>query len=313
MRPSILLACGCAALGLALATAALLSPAVPAWADGEPKEAKDAKEAPRPPLASDEEAQEALAQFKLAFKAKGLKGDEKIAEQDYAIRRLAEVQHEKVVDAIFKLTRHRNELIRTSAVLQLGVQRALPGYAGAAVVKAVRKNHTDHTFVMAGVETIGALGYLGAGDLLRELLKHHQYAVVKHSLVTMGELADSRFIEDIIKLMKKLKLEKGAKWDGVSVTYDTGAPGTHDQEMAEKIGKAKEAKNKGKGRGAARSMRDLGPVVLQVAKELTGQEFTGSISARKWVNANREHVKGLHARDTQREKDQLKPGKRKGS
>jgi hypothetical protein len=270
----------------------------------EPPAVAPPKEAPRPPMASDEEAEAALALFKVEFKAKGLKGDEKLAQMDYAMRQLAEVQHPKIVDAIYKITRHKVPEIRTSAVMRLGQQRALPAYAGEHVVKAMRKNWSDETYLMAGLETIGALGYLGAGKVLRELILHSDYAVVKNALVTMGELVDTRFIEDVIKLMKKLKLEKGAKWDGVSVTYDTGAPGTHDQEMAEKIGKAKEAKNRAKGRSAGRSMRDLGPVVLEVAKALTGQEFTGSIAARKWVDENKAHVKKLHDRDEQREKDQ---------
>lgn len=311
----------------ALVAAALLLPVLPSSAD-EPPVAPPAEEpapppaeqAPadrpgadlpplatdeaRPPLVTDEEAAVALEAFHEAFKATGRKGEEKLAFQDHAIRTLAPVQHARVVEALAKLTRHRSEEVRTSAVLQLGNQRALPCVAGEAVVAAVKKNANDPTFLMAGIESIGALGFLGAGDLLRELATHHDYAVVKNALTAMGELQDSRFIEDVIKLMKQLKLESGASWDGVSVTYDTGTAGTHDQEMAEKIGKEQEAKNGRRGASAARSMRDLGPIVLQVAKQLTGQEFTGSIAARKWVDENAPLVKTLHARDEQREKDQ---------
>lgn len=251
------------------------------------------KEEPRPPLASDEEAAEALATFKVAFKAKGLKGDEKIAEQDYAMRELAQVQHPKVVDALVKATKNRNVDVRTGAVLQLGKLRGLPAYAGRAVVEAIGRNAKDATFVMAGLESIGELQYVGAFKLLKDLMKHHDYAVMKNALVTIGELKDVRFIEEIFKLMKELKLEKGAKWDGVSVTYDTGTAGTHDQEMAEAIGRAQEAKNKKKGKKGARSQRDLGPIVLQAMKALTGQEFTGSIQARKWLDANKKDVAAL--------------------
>ena len=55
--------------------------------------------------------------------------------------------------------------------------------------------------------------------------------------------------------------------------------------MAEAIGQAQMAKNKGKGKKAGRSMRDLGPIVLQTMKRLTGQEFTGAIQTRKWLDA----------------------------
>lgn len=260
----------------------------PALGD-EPAQGEE-KAQPRPPLASDEEAAEALALFKEAFKAKGLKGDEKIAQQDYALRELAVVQHADVVDALARQTKNRSLDLRTGAVLQLGKQRALPAYAGKAIVAAIKRNAKDDTFVMAGLEAIGELGYLGAFDLLKDLMKHHEYAVMKNALVTIGDLKDVRFIEEIFKLMKELKLEKGAKWDGVNVTYDTGAPGTHDQEMAEAIGRAQEAKNKKKGKRSARSQRDLGPIVLMAMKELTGQEFTGSIQARKWLDANKKEI-----------------------
>ncbi len=276
--------------------------AAPAWAE-------EKKPAPPPEVDSEEDAAEALAVFKTAIKAKGLKGDDKIAEQAHQIRVLAEVQHPKVVAALLKTTKHRTPEVRTEAVLQLGTQRACPGIAGKAVLAAMKKNEKDDTFTMAGLESIGALEYLGAKDRLRELMKHNEYAVVKNALVTIGKLKDTRFIEDIIKLMKKLKLEKGAKWDGVEVTYDTGTAGTHDQEMAEKIGKEKEAKNRGKGKRAARSMRDLGPVVLQVAKDLTGQEFSGSISARKWADKNKKQITDWNKRDDQREKNQKEMGK----
>ena len=66
---------------------------------------------------------------------------------------------------------------------------------------------------------MAALRYLGAKEMLKGLLKHHEYAVVKNALLAVGALKDARFIEDIIKMMKKLKMEKGEKWDGVDVLF----------------------------------------------------------------------------------------------
>jgi len=270
-------------------------------------QAADAKKKadPIPPRASDEEADEALKIFKVAFKARGKKGDMKIAEQDAAMRRLSKVQHPDVVDALVKVTKNRNVDLRTAAVLQLGRLRALPGYAGVAVMKAMDRNRKDPTFIMAGLESIGTLRYLGASGLLIGLLKHPEYAVQKNALVTMGVLKDPRFIEEIIKIMKALRLESGASWDGVSVTHDTGTAGDGDQKAAEAAGKAAEAKNKKKGKRAARSQRDLGPVVLQTAKELTGEEFTGSIAARKWLKENRKQVDEAISEIKKLEKEQL--------
>ena len=273
------------------------------------EEKEEAKEPELPPLASDEEAAEALKKFKVDFKARGLKGDEKLAKQDWAMSELAKCQHEKVVKALAKVTKNRNEDLRTAAVLQLGTMISVPGPAGKAVVDSMGRNKNDTTFLMAGLEAIGMLRFLGAPEMIVELLKHHDYAVQKNALNTMGALKDPRFIEEIIKLMKALRLEKGAKWDGVNVTYDTGTAGDHDQKMAEKIGKAKEAKNKKKGKRAAKSQRDLGPIVLQVAKELTGVEFTGSIEARKWLNENRKQVDEAIAKTEAKAKEQM--GKKK--
>ena len=68
---------------------------------GEPKQG-DAKKAEEkiPPLASDEEAAEALKVFKVEFKAKGIKGEEKIGAKAWAMTTLSQVQHPKVVDEL---------------------------------------------------------------------------------------------------------------------------------------------------------------------------------------------------------------------
>jgi len=253
-------------------------------------EAKPAKEAKVPPLASDEVVVEALKVYKTAFRAKGYKGEEKIAEQDWALRQLAKVQHAKVVDALTKVTKHKSDLLRTAAVIQLGNQRRLPGYAGRAVVDAMKRQAKDSTFLMAGLDAIAKLRYMGAKAILARLMKHHDYAVVKNTLVTIGRMEDKRFIDDIVKLLKDLKIEKGAKWDGASATYDSGAAGDHDQKVAEKMAKAALAKNKAKGKRAAKSMRDLGPVVLEVAFQLTGRQFSGGVEARKWLGEHRAQV-----------------------
>jgi len=253
-------------------------------------EPKPAKSAAIPPLASDDVATEALKVFKTAFKAKGYKGEEKVAEQDWALRQLAKVQHPKVVDALAKVTKHRDELLRTAALIQLGAQRRIPGYAGLAVIEAMKRQKKDSTFLMAGLDAIANLRYMGAREVLVTLMKHHDYAVVKNTLVTIGRMEDKRFVDDIVKLMKALKIEKGAKWDGASASHDSGAAGDHDQKVAEKKAKAAIAKNKGKGKRSAKSMRDLGPIVLEVAFQLTGQQFSGGVAARKWLSEHRAEV-----------------------
>ncbi|MDA1194573.1 MAG: hypothetical protein O2894_05255 [Planctomycetota bacterium] len=258
----------------------------PAFAE----EPQEPAEAAIPELATDEEVDAALEIFKEAYKARGTKGDEKLATQDMAIRELAKTQHPKIVDELTKLSKNRSVDISTSAVLQMGQQRRIPGYAGEAILAAMKRQSKDPTYLMAGLAAIGELGYLGAKDTLIELMGHHDYAVKKNALVTIAELKDHRFIEEIVRLMKALKLEKGASWDGVEVNYDTGTAGDHDQKMAEKIGKEKQAANASKGKRAARSQRDIGPLVLEVMFDLTGEKFSGGIEAREWLEKNKADV-----------------------
>ncbi len=87
---------------LALSLAAL--PVVAVRAHAEPPAAP----APAPaakPLATDAEVEAALAKFKEDFKAKGLKGDDKLSQKDFALKELAKLQHLKVVDALASVFR----------------------------------------------------------------------------------------------------------------------------------------------------------------------------------------------------------------
>ncbi len=59
---------------------AVVAPFVARVADAEDEKKKD----PIPPMASAEAAAEALAVFKEEFKGSGLKGDEKLSQQDFA-------------------------------------------------------------------------------------------------------------------------------------------------------------------------------------------------------------------------------------
>ncbi len=262
---------------------------VPAFA-GDPVEKKEAKKAP-PPLATADELKEAFAAYKTEFKAKGLKGEEKVGARVYAIKTLAATQHKQVCDALFKLTRNRDQDVRTAAVQYLGMQRALAGYAGGKVVAAMKKHSNDPIIQISGVQAIQDLDYRACEDLLRSLIKHDDYAVQKSAMFAVGEMKDMRLLKDVYMMLKKLKLAKGDKWDGVSVNYDTGTSGDHDQKMAEKMGKAQMKKNERKGRGGGgRSQRDLGPVVEEVMEKLTGQEFSKEKEAKDWLKANEKPI-----------------------
>nr|MDJ0975541.1 HEAT repeat domain-containing protein [Planctomycetota bacterium] len=253
----------------------------------------------------------AFATYKTEFKAKGLKGEEKIGAKVYAIKTLAYTQHKKVVDQLAKLTKNRDQDIRTAAVQYLGMQRALPGYAGTKVMAAMTKHKNDSIVLISGLQAIQDLEYRACEDALRELMRHDDYAVQKSAMFAIGEMKDMRLLPDVFQLLKKIKLAKGDKWDGVSVTYDTGTAGDHDQKMAEKIGKEQMKKNERKGRGGGgRSQRDLGPVVEEVMKKLTGEEFSKEKEARDWLKANDENIKAEQAKLNDKAKAQLDAAKK---
>ncbi len=240
--------------------------------------------------ASDEDAASRLSEFKVAFKAKGLKGEERIYARVWALEALGEVQHPDIVDALAKHTRDKDPHIRTAALDQLGKQQAFPGYAGQAVLKAVQKHRRDATFVLAGMECIARLRYLGASDWLVKCIKRADYAMTKRAVETAAKLEDPRLVPFLVDLLKKLRIEKGFSWDGYEVSWATGSHKDVSKEKAEQIkaegdarakaGKAKAAK------GRQGSTRDMGAHVLRALRTMTQKKFTGGADARAWLKAN---------------------------
>jgi hypothetical protein len=270
---------------LVLALVCLLAPAL-VFAEEPAADDED----PIPPLADEAVAEEALAVFNRDFKARGYKGDEKLAMKEVAMRTLAGVQHPRVVDRLYRLTRDRDADIRTLAVLYLGYQRALPGYAGPLVVKAIKAQNSDAVFAMFGIEAIESLDYRGGVPLMRALMAHKDEGVKKVAILYIGDAHEWRMLEDLLKLMKELKIDKGWKTEGHEVRYDSGAAGDADQKKAEAIYKAKYGKAKGKAKSGGRAMRDMKPVLLETMKNLTGQDFFLGASARDWADENKELV-----------------------
>lgn len=270
---------------LSLALVALL---VPVFAFAE--EPADDEVEPIPPLADEAEAKEALGVFKVDFKARGFKGDEKLAMKEVAMRTLAHTQHPLVADRLYKLTRDRNADIRTLAILYLGYQRAIPGYAGPLVAKAIKTQNSDAVFAMFGVEAIENLDYRGGIDLMRALMAHKDEGVKKVAVLYIGDAQEWRMLPDLLALMKEMKIDKGWKTEGHEVRYDSGAAGDADQKKAEAIYKAKYGKGKGKAKSGGRAMRDMKPVLLETMKNLTGKDFFQGASAREWADENQELV-----------------------
>ena len=270
----------------ALLFAVLLVLLAPPVLAEEPEEKPD----PIPPMASDEEAKEALTLFKDEWKARGYKGDEKTAVRERAMRKFAETQHPIVTERLYKLTGDRNEDISTLAVMYLGRQRALPGYAGKHVLKAAEKHQNDPVFVMFAVDAISELDYRLQIEFLRKLLKHKDEMVRKVAILKVGDMKEMRMFEDLLQLAKDLKIDKGWKTEGHEVRVDTGAAGDKDQKAAEAKYKQKYGNSARKARSSGRAMRDLKPILLESMKRLTGEEFFSRKNAEDWAKANAERM-----------------------
>ncbi len=330
-----------AALTLAL-SALLVLPVAARAEDPAPAPGADAPKAeakPEPRLATAEELAPVLEQWAEDCKeARRLKDDERTMQYDLAMDRLTAIQHPKVVAELASLTRHPNEYVRLLAVMYLGRQTLMPSLVGEPVADFMRRHKRDDVALMSGLETLGTVGYLGARSQVAECLAHREFVVKKYAMECVGLLRDMRLLEVMLKQVgvdAKAALDGGSgsekqgqggketegeavSWEGVDVTYDTGTAGDHDQQMAEKIGKAQQAKNEAEARakagaagggdagpagggggggsgsaprgGSARSQEELIPAVLRALKRLTGEEFSGPRDVKKWLAANRDLV-----------------------
>lgn len=280
---------------LALATPLAAEPPAPPAAPATPAV---------PALATDAEAAAALATFEEAFKAKGLKGEVKLAAQEQALWALAKVQHASVVERLVKVARGGSVELRTMAVSYLGEQKALPGLAGPEIVAAMQKHATDPVLVMSGIQALADVGYRGVVEVLRGFFTHKDEFVKKAALLAVGDLKEMRLLEEILKLIKELKLDKGVKWEGGEVRYDSGAAGDADQKKAEQMYAEKYGQNAGRGKGAARTQRDIGPIIFETLKRLTEQEFSSGDAARAWAETNKAAIDAARERLSAEEKAQ---------
>lgn len=284
---------------LSLVAVSALS-AVPARARADEPKAPAAP-AGVPALATNAEAKEAIVAFKEAFKAKDVE-----AKCD-AIDGLAKVQHPEIVAELAKLLTHKNLEIRATATQDMGFQKALPAIAGARLAATLEGKNLDWAYTTDAIDALKALKYRAALPLLVKLLKHENHVIVRWAFDALGDLKDVRAIEPILERIKELKIDQAVRWDGVSVSVDTGASGDGDQKAAEALGAALAAANKGKGKSGARTSRALGEIVFLVLKDLTGQQFASGKAAREWLDANKaavdEKKKALDAEQKQQEDD----------
>jgi hypothetical protein len=273
-------------------------------------------------MATDEAVAAALAKFKEDWKAKGLKGDDRLSQREFALRELAKHQHAKVVEELASVTRDPDPTLRMIGVIYLGDMTLLPGAAGPKVVAAMKAGKGDVVMLMTCLQSIGHLKYLGARAELKDALRDQSFAVKKAAIDAIGRTGDLRLLREMLEVIGvdlgddpsaaqdanegKEVVEEGYSWEGAEASVDTGTAGDGDQKAAEAKVKAQLAANKaaaekgskagggGDGGGAsvgrggtARSTEELLYPIIAALKGMTGRSFTGPKDLRKWHRENR--------------------------
>ena len=328
---------------LALALAALL--AVPAFAapDGgaEPAAAPEAA----PALASPDEVKAAIEAYKDNWKAKGLKGEERLAQRDWAMQQLVAIQHPDVVDELAKVLKGSDENLRIAAAVHLSEQTALPVLAGKKIAEAIQRNKNDSNFLMAALDSLGRLKFLGATEVIEDMLRHPDFSVKKAAIEAVGATGDMRLILPMLKLVQidpdrdppaargknsgqSESDGEGYSWEGAEANVDTGSAGDADQKAAEKQAKEQAAKNEaeakaqnggadsgggkpnkpGKG-GGGRSIQELIHPIKKALGALTGEEFDSPATVHAWLVEHKEDIAARIKELADVEKDQAKTEK----
>lgn len=292
-------------------------------------------------LATDEEAEAALDRFKEEYRARGLKGQEKLSQRDFALENLSAVQHPDVVKELAKIARGRQEVLRTLAVLYLGEQRALPVIAGKEVASVLKRHgKKDDVLAMSALDSLARLRYLGANELLADYLDHNNFAVKKAAIQAIGRIGDMRLWKEILALAgvsvkdggaegsnsKEVVVEEGYSYEGAEEKVDWGmADNTAENAEAKRRVEAKIAANKAAamagrgggmggggattGGGVARSPKELLPAVLETLYMLTGEKFDDPKDLVAWVIENMDRIEDKVAMTEALEKAQEEEAK----
>jgi hypothetical protein len=159
--------------------------------------------------------------------------------------------------------------LKIFAIIYLAEQKASPALAGAHVVTAMQKNAKDTVIVLTGLQSVGTLKYLGAGNLIKELIRSDDFAVKKYAIGTAGKLGDMRLIDELLKILGvdpkappaspqeeksggKEVVEEGYSWEGAEATVDHGhADNTQENAEAKAKAEAQMAANKAAAKAAA--------------------------------------------------------------
>jgi len=152
-------------------------------------------------LASDAEVAEALVQFKKDFKARGIPKEDVVSQRNWAMKKIARLQHPDIIEALAKITKYTNKDLRTLALIYLGDQKLHPYLAAKPILAAMKKHKRDRSVIMTGLQSLCLLKYLGARREIAALLKNKDFAVKKLAISSVGAIKDIRMLKDVLRLL----------------------------------------------------------------------------------------------------------------
>jgi len=234
---------------------------------------------------SEEEAKEALAEFKTAFRVKDIEA------RQNAVYDLHDVPHPLVLKELSKVLRNKDPRVRNVAALAVGGHGYDVAAAGKVLMQSFKKDYKTEEVLGSILRSVTELGFLGYWPDLEKGLKDKRNAVVIWSLGTLGENKDYRAIPILLEMFH-VAMPKKVSWSTGEVKVDTGAAGTADADAAKakfnsRYG-AGGSKMKAKAKAKARNFdeRNFDDHLRKAVKQITGESFDTDFDFEDWYIEN---------------------------
>ena len=248
-----------------------------------PIAAAEEKQPKKVEAVSDEDAEQALAAFKEAYKEKDL------GAKQTAVYDLHDVPNDLVIKQLAKLLKKGKPEVRNVAAMALGGQGHNVDRAGKTLLSSFDSNYKHELVVAATLDGWRELRYFNYWPKLDKCLDDDRAAVSIRALDLLGSNKDFRAFEKILKMYKEA-VPKGHSWDtGPEVTVDTGAAGDADQRAAEAKWKSQNAGKGGGGGGGGggkKNIRNLAQALRRCMRNLTGEDFEQFLDLEDWYVEN---------------------------
>jgi len=228
------------------------------------------------PISGDEAAKMAIGRFEEDFKSK----DE--GKRMNAIHSLSQTRNDLVTEKLGTLLRHPLPDVRMAAAMAIDGQYNNEKLAGEILRKHIAsRKEDDQEVLITACLSLGRLNHADAIPEMGELLEKSEFIFVKiEVLKAFRKMKDTRALLPILELW--LKNPQGYSWEGGEVSYDSGAPGTHDQEKAEQM--YKEKYGHGGRKGAPPTMlKTFVQAIVEAVEAICGEKLENPTELMQWM------------------------------